>query len=140
MGKLDFSPFFERCIGMDNIIRMLDSSISLDENASYPPYNIIKDKNSEEHYRIEMAIAGFSKHDIEIKYQDGSLIVSASSKNRKDESEYLYKGISNRGFKKVFTLADSIKVIGADFKEGMLIIRLEKEIPEAKKPRLIEIS
>jgi len=107
---------------------------------NYPPYNIVK--VSEEKYCIELAIAGFSKADIEIESKDNILTVSTLDKKDENEleTEYLHKGISARSFKKAFNLAEYVIVQGASFKDGILSIELERIVPEAMKPKTIKIK
>ena len=103
----------------------------------YPPYNIRKDGDYT--FLVEIALAGFSKDDIEVKVADGELTIK-SIKENKDSDDALYKGIAYRKFNKVFTLADDIEVKKASLDNGMLTITLEKLIPEEKKPRVIKIN
>jgi molecular chaperone IbpA len=114
-----------------------------DENVvttNYPPYNIVK--TSDEKYAIEIAIAGFSKNDIEIETEENTLVIKTSDKEEEDKNdvEYLHKGISARAFKRSFSLADDVVVKGATFENGLLIVDLERIIPEEKKPRKISIK
>lgn len=104
---------------------------------SYPPYNIIQ-VDDEETYLIEIAAAGFTKKDIEITYRSNELTVSG--KKNPDSADYVHKGIASREFEQRFALAADVKVISAEMKDGILTIRLEREIPEHKKPRVIEIE
>ena len=125
-------------IGFD---RMLDTLF--DENVSttnYPPYNIVKVSDSE--YAIQIAIAGFSKDDVEIETKENTLTVKSVDKKEElvDDVEYLHKGISNRSFTRSFTVADDVVVKGATFENGLLNVELERIIPEEKKPRLIKIK
>lgn len=125
-------------IGFD---RMFDKLF--DENVvttNYPPYNIVK--TSDEKYAIEIAIAGFSKKDIEIETKENTLVIKTIDKkdDEEDKTEYLHKGISARSFKRSFSLADDVVVKGATFENGLLIIDLERIVPEEKKPRKIAIK
>lgn len=106
---------------------------------SYPPYNIVK--TDDEHYAIQIAIAGFGKNDIEIESKENSLVIKTKEKEDvKDETNYLHKGISNRAFTRSFTLADDVVVKGASYENGLLNVELERLIPEEKKPRTIKIK
>ena len=125
-------------IGFD---RMFDKLF--DENVvttNYPPYNIVK--TSDEKYAIELAIAGFSKKDIDIETKENTLVIKTIDKkdDEEDKTEYLHKGISARSFKRSFSLADDVVVKGATFENGLLIIDLERIVPEEKKPRKIAIK
>ena len=126
-------------VGFDSIFdRFFDMDLTRD--SGYPPYNIRKD--SELTYSIEVALAGFSKDDIEVEVTDGQLVIR-SKENEKDEDKsesFVHKGIARRSFNRTFSLSDDIIVKGADLKDGMLIIDLERVIPDEKKPRLIEIG
>jgi molecular chaperone IbpA len=125
-------------IGFDRMFdRLFDENVV---TTNYPPYNIVK--TSDEKYAIEIAIAGFSKNDIEIETEENTLVIKTSDKEEEDKNdvEYLHKGISARAFKRSFSLADDVVVKGATFKNGLLIVDLERIIPEEKKPRKISIK
>ena len=131
----DLRPF---SVGFDELFDHFNNQLEIKQTSSYPPYNInrIDDLN----YQIEMALAGFSKNDIEIKYSDNQLTIKSIESEDKDEKETLHRGISKRKFSRAFTLAEDIKVNGAKLKDGMLLIELEKIVPEEKKPRTIDIK
>ena len=116
--------------------------LHLARDSGYPPYNIRKD--NELQYSIEVALAGFSKDDIEVEVTDGSLTIRSIPEDRnavdKADESFVHKGIAKRSFLRSFTLSDDIIVKGADLKDGMLIVDLEKVIPDEKKPRLIKIG
>ena len=117
----------------DNLSRYVDNSVT---SIGFPHYNIRKE--GDYHYVIEMALAGFSKEDIEIEVADGTLSVRSDKKD--DASDNLYRGISFRKFNRKFTLSDDIVVNDAALDNGMLTINLERIVPEEKKPRLIEVK
>lgn len=123
---------FNNLIGWDSVFNRL-SNIQSDV---YPPYNLIK--IDEDKFLVEMAVAGYKEDDIEIKVEDNNLSIHGSIE--KDDREYLHKGISSRNFKKVFSLAEYVEVNQAKLVDGILYISLERNIPEAKKPRVIEIN
>ena len=124
-------------VGFDSMFDRLFEDVERNGNATgFPPYNIRKD--NENIYTIEMAVAGFSKDDIEIELKEG--ILKICSKNDQEEGEYLHRGIAKRAFSRSFTLSDDILVKEADLVNGMLTINLERIIPEEKKPRMIEIG
>ena len=138
LTTFDRNKFIPYSIGFDNLFdRLFD--IDLEASNSYPPYNISKvDDNN---YIIEMALAGFNKDDIEIELADSELTVR--SKKREDSNKdvnLIHQGISHRSFNRKFTLSEEILVKNAEMKNGMLIIKLEKFIPENKKPKLISIK
>jgi molecular chaperone IbpA len=131
----DFGNFRRSSVGFDRLFDMLENSNFGGEN--YPPFDLIKlDDNR---YRIEVAVAGFAKDDIEITSQQNVLVVRGQ-KSDENGSNYVHRGIATRSFERRFALADHIQVRGADLKDGMLSIELEREIPEAMKPRKIEIG
>ena len=107
---------------------------------NYPPYNIVKVKDN--HYNIEVALAGYNKKDIHVLYEDNMLTIKTADKkeDKKTEGENIYKGIAQRMFKKSFTIADDVEVKGAELKDGLLIVSLEKIIPDHKKARTINIK
>ena len=131
----DLRPF---SVGFDDLFDHFNNQLEIKQTSSYPPYNInrIDDLN----YQIEMALAGFRKNDIEIKYADNQLTIKSIESEDKDDKETLHRGISKRKFSRTFTLAEDIKVNGAELKDGMLLIELEKIVPEEKKPRTIDIK
>ena len=133
----DLRPF---SVGFDELFDHFNNHLeyTVKQNTSYPPYNITKIDDL--HFQIEMALAGFNKKDIEIKSADSQLTIKSVENDDKDEKETLHRGISKRKFSRTFTLADDIKVNGAELKDGMLLIDLEKIVPEEKKPRTIDIK
>jgi molecular chaperone IbpA len=139
MTTFDFSPLYRTSVGFDRLASMLSTATRQDQGNSYPPYNIRT--MGEDHYQITMAVAGFSENEIEITTENSRLLVVG---NRADESEeqgeYLHRGIATRSFERRFNLADHVKVVGASLENGLLYIELEREIPEAMKPRTIQIE
>ena len=134
-SALDFGNFRRSSVGFDSLFDMLENSNFGGEN--YPPFDLIKvDDNS---YRIEIAVAGFAKDEIEITSQQNVLVIRGQ-KSDQDGSNYVHRGIATRSFERRFALADHIQVRGADLRDGMLAIELVREIPEAMKPRRIEIG
>ena len=137
MDGYDFSPLFHSTIGFDHLMRLVDSATRLDAGASYPPYNI--EVTGDNAYRLTMAVAGFAAEDLDITVKENALLVSGRS--RKEEgTEYLHHGLARRAFERRFQLADHIKVTGAALENGLLHVDLVREIPEAMKPRKIEIA
>lgn len=139
MRSLDLSPLFRSSIGFDQLDKLFDSAFreAAREN-SYPPYNIVK--IGQDRYQITMAVAGFGEEDVDITAQDNVLIVKGSTRAVSKDIEYLHRGIAQRAFEHRFQLADHVKVRGADMDNGLLHIHLEREVPEAKKPRKIAIG
>ena len=129
-------------VGFDDIFAHFNDTLEYTANQTqtYPPYNI--NKIDDLNWSIELALAGFNKNDIEISYADNQLTIkSVLDKNEKDDkSKTVHRGISKRQFTKRFTLADEVEVKSAELKDGMLIVELEKIVPEAKKPRTIKIK
>jgi len=140
MTTFDFSPLYRTSIGFDRLASLLSSAQRLEQNGGYPPYNILAE--DENHYRITMAVAGFGKDELEITSEQNTLTVSGQRKDEQDDSDgrYLHRGIANRSFERRFNLADHVKVTSAAIENGLLHIALERELPEAMKPRKIEIG
>jgi molecular chaperone IbpA len=136
MATLDFTPLYHSTVGFDRLPNLLSHAMARDEGG-YPPYNI--EKAGEDAYRIVMALAGFSKDDIEIVTENNRLTVRAALKD-KSPNTYLYHGIAQRSFQRVFDLADYIVVSGASMENGLLVVDLKRELPEALKPRTIQIG
>jgi len=130
-----FDPIFDRFESMFD-----DNFFANQTHQNYPPYNIMK--TGDYTYNIEIALAGFSKKDIDVSYEDGVITVKSiqEAKQDGDQSGVLHKGISKRMFTKSFSIADDVEVKGAELKDGLLTISLERIIPESKKPRSIEIK
>ena len=128
----DLRPF---SIGFDNLFDQFDHYLD-NRQISFPPYNIVKGKDSL-HWTIEMALAGYNKADIEVKYADNIITIKST---HKDDKDTIHRGIAKRHFTRSFTTADDVEVKGAEMKDGMLSIALEKIVPEAKKPRTIDIA
>lgn len=141
MRHYDLTPLFRSTIGFDNLSRLIDSAMKVDEALpSYPPYNI--EKRGEDSYRISMAVAGFSEDELSLLTQDNVLIVTGkhSEEEKDEEGSYLHRGIAARSFERRFQLADHVKVTAAHLKNGLLHVELKREVPEAKKPRVIKIE
>jgi molecular chaperone IbpA len=136
MATLDFTPLFRSSIGFDRVPGMLSHAMQRVEQG-FPPYNI--EKCGENEYRIVLAVAGFGRDDIEIVSEQNLLTVRGRIQD-KPEREYLHHGIATRSFERVFDLADYIEVTGAMMGDGLLMIDLKRELPEALKPRRIEIG
>ena len=134
-----FNQLRPHTIGYDNIFdHFNDMFESPGLQTNYPPYDIIK--QSDIKYDIQLALAGYSKDDIDIEVKDNTLSIKSVKKNEEDKVEVLHRGIAKRYFERHFTIADDVKVNGAELKNGLLIVSLEKVIPEQKKPRTIKIN
>lgn len=138
MNSIDFTPLYRNSVGFDRLASLVDNAMRSDSSAGgYPPYNI--ESLDDNHYAITLAVAGFTQDEIDINVEKGVLTVRG--KKEKDESRnYLYQGIAYRTFERKFNLADYVEVKGASLDNGLLNIDLVKEIPEAMKPRKIEIN
>ncbi len=139
-SAFDFAPFRRSTVGFDRLFDMLESNTMGQAGENYPPFDLIKLGDND--YRIELAVAGFKPDEIDITAQQNVLIVTGRKSEESEEqgSDYIYRGIANRSFERRFALADHIQVRGADMKDGLLAIELVREIPEAMKPRRIDIS
>ena len=139
-SAFDFSPYRRSTVGFDRLFDMLENSSVGNGGENYPPFDLIK--TGENDYRIELAVAGFKADEIDITAQQNVLVVTGKKKEESDEkgSDYIYRGIATRSFERRFALADHIQVRGADMKDGLLSIELVREIPEAMKPRKIDIG
>ena len=131
-------------VGFDNIFDHFGSMFEDDmfdiSVPNYPPYNIVKVKDN--HYNIEVALAGYNKKDIEVNYENNMLTIKTADQksDEKKEGENIYKGIAQRMFKKSFTIADDVEVKGAELKDGLLKVSMERIIPESRKPKTITIK
>lgn len=139
MRNFDLAPLYRATVGFDQIADMMDRVLSDNiPTSSYPPYNI--EKTAEDAYRISIAVAGFSADDLGIEVKENALVVTARKPDAKDEKSYLHRGIATRAFERRFQLADHVRVTGASHEDGMLHVNLVREVPEALKPRRIEIA
>ena len=130
----DLRPF---TIGFDDLFNQFDHHVDNRSN-SFPPYNIVKGKD-ELNWKIEMALAGYNKKDIEVKYADNTITIKSTHKDE-DDKDTIHRGIAKRHFTRTFTTAEDVEVKGAEMADGMLSIALEKILPEGKKPRTIDIA
>ncbi|SLN23405.1 Small heat shock protein IbpA [Roseovarius gaetbuli] len=139
MRNFDLAPLYRATVGFDQIADMMDRVLSSDvAQPTYPPYNI--EKTADDAYRISIAVAGFSGRDLSVEVKDRALVVSARKAEDDDARSYLHRGIATRAFERRFQLADHVRVTGATHADGMLHIDLIREMPEALKPRQIEIA
>ena len=137
MRSLDFAPLLRSSVGFENLNRLVD--FTRGESDSYPPYNI--EKTGDGTYRIQMALAGFTRDEIDVTVQDNMLIIiGRAGEGEGEKREYLHRGIAKRAFERRFQLADTIKVTNAGYDNGLLNVELVRELPEHKKPRRIAID
>ena len=138
MRNFDLAPLYRATVGFDQIADLMDRVFTNDDSKeTYPPYNI--EKTDEDAWRITIAVAGFCDAELSVEVRDGSLIVTAQ-KSAEDDKVYLHRGIATRAFERRFHMAEHVRVVGAAHKDGMLHIDLLRELPEALKPRQIEIA
>ncbi len=133
----DFTPLFRTAIGFDRMARLAGTAQET-VSQSYPPYNI--ERVGDDSYRLTMAVAGFGQDDLELTVRENSLIIAGRVKAEAEAGEVLYRGIAGRAFERRFVLADHIVVDGADLRNGLLHVGLKRVVPEALKPRRIEIG
>lgn len=138
MRNFDFAPLMRSTIGFDRIGQMFEDMERGQTADKYPPYNI--EKRDADNYRITMAVAGFAEQDIDITVTENNLKISGNISDKQGGGDFLYQGLAARSFTRQFELADTIKVVGAEMQNGLLHIDLVREIPEALKPRVIEIN
>jgi molecular chaperone IbpA len=138
MRTLNLDPFWRTSIGFDRLFDLVDESLRYQPEDNYPPCNITR--TGENTYRISLAVAGFKPEQIGVTVNQNVLIVTGNADEKQGEGEYLYRGIAGRSFERRFNLADYIIVKGASLDEGLLQIELELELPEAMKPRRIDIK
>lgn len=136
-STFDFAPYRRSSIGFDRLFDQLENASRGEQGDGYPPYDV--EQRGEDAYRISLAVAGFSRADIDITTKPNLLVV-VGRRNADNEGNYLHRGIAMRAFERQFQLADYVKVTGAALNNGLLEIDLKREVPEAVKPRKIEIS
>ncbi|MFN3955219.1 MAG: Hsp20 family protein [Pararhodobacter sp.] len=139
MRNFDPTPLFRASVGFDRIADLMDRVLAAEPvQPAYPPYNI--EKTDENAYRISVAVAGFAADELNVEVKENALIIAARKTEEEGERRYLHRGIATRAFERRFHLADHVKVTGATHADGMLHVDLVREIPEALKPRRIEIA
>ncbi len=139
MRSFDLTPLYRATVGFDQIADLMDRLLTNDvSEPSYPPYNI--EKLGDDAWRISIAVAGFTDDELAVEVRENTLIVSAKKAKEDENRTYLHRGIATRAFERRFTLADHVRVTGATHVNGMLHIDLVREVPEALKPRRIEIN
>ena len=141
MTTIDLTPFYRSTIGFDHLGTLLNAAFTGEQSQNaYPPYNI--EALGENEYAVSIAVAGFAEEDLELHVENAVLSVSGKRQDDSGDSsrKYLYKGIANRAFERKFNLADHVQVSGAELVNGLLVIQLRREVPEALKPRRIAIN
>lgn len=139
MNRFDFTPYRRSTVGFDRLFDLLENNARAQQSENYPPFNI--ERSGEDNYRITLAVAGFKENEIEITAQQNLLLVAGNKDTQNpDETEFLHMGIANRNFERRFELADFVRVENAALADGLLIIDLVREIPDAMKPQNIAIN
>ena len=138
MSRFDFTPYRRSTVGFDRLFDLLENQARLNSGDNYPPFNI--ERRSEDRYRITLAVAGFRPDDIDITAQQNLLVVQGKKRDETTEGQMLHLGIANRGFERRFELADYVRVESADLADGLLVVDLVREVPEAMKPKKISVN
>lgn len=136
--RIDLSPYRRSTVGFDRLFNLLETGNVADSAEGYPPFDIVRE--SDDSYRITLAVAGFHPDEIEIVAQQNQLSVSGNKADEKADTQYIHRGIATRSFDRRFQLADFVEVRSANFQDGLLSISLQRVVPEAMKPRKIEIG
>ncbi len=138
MRTIDFSPLYRSVVGFDRLAALLDSAAAQDSAAGYPPYNI--ERTGDYAYRIEIAVAGFRPEELAVEVKENLLTVQGRKAANDDSRKFLHRGLAERNFERRFQLADYVIVTDANLSDGLLSISLKRELPEALKPRTIQIG
>jgi molecular chaperone IbpA len=138
MNTFDVSPLLRAAIGFDRMARLVETARAAADGPAYPPYNI--EKTAEDSYVLTMAVAGFGPNDIELTVHENTLTVAGKAPQQAAQGRVLYRGIAGRAFERRFVLADHIVIEGAKLDNGLLHVALKREVPEALKPRRIEVQ
>ena len=136
-ATFDFSPLFRSSVGFDRIFDLLERASNIEPIDNWPPYDIVK--TGDDSYEVRMAVAGFMPDELDLTYEPNLLVVSGS-KAAEDKGDYVHRGIATRSFARRFELADHVEVANASLDNGLLVIRLKREIPEEMKPRKIAVT
>jgi len=138
MRNFDFSPLYRSTVGFDRLAHLLDAGMASETQPAYPPYDI--EKTGEDAYRITVAVAGFSEDELEVESRESSLVISGRKAEETGERTYLHRGMAKRAFERRFQLADHVRPVSARTENGLLHVDLVREVPEALRPRRIEIA
>ncbi|MCK9543332.1 MAG: Hsp20 family protein [Novosphingobium sp.] len=138
MNRMDFTPYRRSMVGFDRLFDMLENQGRAGSGDNYPPFNI--EKLGDDAYRITLAVAGFKPQDLDITAQQNLLVVHGRKADEAQEGKLLHVGIAQRGFERRFELADYVRVEAANLEDGLLVIDLVREVPEAMKPKKIPVG
>ncbi len=138
MSRLDFTPYRRSTVGFDRLFDLLENQVRNNGGDNYPPFNI--ERKGQDSYRITLAVAGFRDEDLDITAQQNLLVIQGRKREERVDGEMLHIGIANRGFERRFELADYVRVEQADLQDGLLIIDLVREVPEAMRPKKVQIG
>ncbi|MFP4537642.1 MAG: Hsp20 family protein [Dichotomicrobium sp.] len=142
MRRFDLTPLYKSTVGFDHVASILEQLAAAETDNGYPPYNI--ERVDENNYRITMAVAGFGENDLDIEIREGTLRIAGNKPSEAEQGEsetvFLHRGIAARNFERRFRLAEHVEVNGAKLENGLLHIDLRRELPDAMKPRKIEIA
>lgn len=138
MNRMDFTPYRRSTVGFDRLFDLMERQARTASGDNYPPFNI--ERRSDDAYRITLAVAGFREGDLDITAQQNLLTIQGQKREERHDGEMLHVGIANRGFERRFELADYVRVEAADLRDGLLIIDLVREVPEAMRPKKIAIG
>lgn len=138
MNRFDFTPYRRSTVGFDRLFDLLENAARGNAGDNYPPFNI--ERRGEDAYRITLAVAGFKPADIDITAQQNMLVIQGRKAEEQAQGQFLHVGIAQRGFERRFELADFVRVERANLEDGLLVIDLVREVPEAMKPRKIEVG
>ena len=140
MVNFDLTPLFRTTVGFDRLMDLVDNRLTTAKSETgYPPYNI--EKLGEDRYRVTLAVAGFSRENLDIVVEKNQLTVTGQTgEQAENETQFLHRGIAKRAFRHRFEVADNVHVVGADLANGLLSVELKREVPEELKPRRIEIG
>lgn len=138
MNRFDFTPYRRSTVGFDRLFDLLENASRGNSGDNYPPFNI--ERRDEDSYRITLAVAGFKPADLDITAQQNMLVIQGRKADEQPQGQLLHVGIAQRGFERRFELADFVRVERANLEDGLLVIDLVREVPEAMKPRKIEVG
>lgn len=138
MNRFDFTPYRRSTVGFDRLFDLLENASRGNSGDNYPPFNI--ERRDEDAYRITLAVAGFKPADLDITAQQNMLVIQGRKADEQPQGQFLHVGIAQRGFERRFELADFVRVERANLEDGLLVIDLVREVPEAMKPRKIEVG
>ncbi|MDD3798853.1 MAG: Hsp20 family protein [Novosphingobium sp.] len=138
MNRFDFSPYRRSTVGFDRLFDLLENQVRQNSGDNYPPFNI--ERSGDDAYRITLAVAGFKPEDLDLTAQQNLLVVKGQKQDDANKGDFLHIGIANRGFERRFELADFVRVESADLADGLLVIDLVREVPEAMKPKKVLVG